>query len=139
MCSVYIYILMRGVYGAEWRRVIGCLISIGHFLQKSPIISGSFAKNDLQRIRYHVGLRHPVTRRDLRRRLLTISRFLTIIVLFCKRALLKRLYSAKETYHFKEPTNHSHPIHVVNMYTYMPLLYICNLYTYRVDPCSIAV
>ena len=26
-----------------------------------------------------------------------------------KRALWKRLYSAKETYHFKEPTNRSHP------------------------------
>jgi len=34
--------------GTEWRRVIGCLIFIGHFLQKNPTISGSLAKNDLQ-------------------------------------------------------------------------------------------
>ena len=40
----------------------------------------------------------------------TISRLLKIIGLFCKRALQKRLYSAKETYDFKEPTNRSHPI-----------------------------
>ena len=29
-----------------WRQQIGCLIFIGHILQKSPIISGCFAKND---------------------------------------------------------------------------------------------
>ena len=39
-----------------------------------------------------------------------ISTLLKIIDLFCKRALQKRLYSAKETYNFKEPTNRSHPI-----------------------------
>ena len=40
----------------------------------------------------------------------TISRLLKMIGLFCKRALEKRRYSAKETYNFKEPTNRSHPI-----------------------------
>jgi len=40
----------------------------------------------------------------------SISRLLKMIGLFCKRALLKRRYSAKETYHFKEPTHRSHPI-----------------------------
>jgi len=39
------------------------------------------------------------------------------IGLFCKRALQKRRYSAKETYDFIEPTDRSHPI--VCMYTYM--------------------
>jgi len=39
----------------------------------------------------------------------TISRLPKIAGLFCKRALQKRKYSAKETYHFKEPTVCSHP------------------------------
>ena len=40
----------------------------------------------------------------------TISRLLKMTGLFCKRTLKKRLYSVKETYNFKEPTNRSHPI-----------------------------
>ena len=40
----------------------------------------------------------------------TTSRLLKMIGLFCKRALLKKRYSAKETYHFKTPTHRSHPI-----------------------------
>jgi len=31
-----------------WHRVIKCHFSMGHFPQKSPIIRGSLAKNDLQ-------------------------------------------------------------------------------------------
>jgi len=40
----------------------------------------------------------------------SIDWLLKIIDLFCKRALWKRLYSAKETCNLKEPTNRSHPI-----------------------------
>jgi len=39
---------VEGVQGTGWLRVIGCLVFIGHIPQKSPVISCSFAKNDLQ-------------------------------------------------------------------------------------------
>ena len=49
-------------------------------------------------------------REDGRFGVVTNSRLPKNIGLFCKRALEKRLYSAKETYIFKEPTNRSPPI-----------------------------
>ena len=33
-----------------------------------------------------------------------------IVGLFCKRDLLKRRHSTRDTYNCKEPTNHSHPV-----------------------------
>jgi len=39
-----------------------------------------------------------------------VSRIDKMIGLFCKRALQKSQYSAKETYNFIDPTNRSHPI-----------------------------
>ena len=45
-----------------------------------------------------------------------MSRLLKIIGLFCKRALSKRLYSAKQTYDFHEPTTYSHPILIHELY-----------------------
>ena len=40
----------------------------------------------------------------------TISRLLKIIGLFANEPYKRDLYSGKETYNFKEPTNCSHPI-----------------------------
>ena len=55
-----------------------------------------------------------------------MSRILKIVGLFCKRSLSNRLYSAKETYNFKEPTNRSHPI-CKYTYTFCTHLQICSL------------
>ena len=63
----------------------------------------------------------------------SVSRIDQIICLFCKRALQKRQYSAKETYNSIDPTNRIHPIettrHTTLHYTYISVL-VSVLYTY---------
>ena len=60
----------------------------------------------------------------------SISRLLKMIGLFYKRALQKRLYSAKET-NFKEPTNRSHPVAPYEVALICRLLKIIGLFCKR--------
>jgi len=46
LVSAYVCIYM--IIGTGLRRVIECHIFVGYFPQKSPIVSGSFAKNNVQ-------------------------------------------------------------------------------------------
>jgi len=69
----------------------------------------------------------------------TIGRLLKITGLFCKRALQKRLYSAKETYNFKEPTSRSHPIlsvAVVLVEQFVDYIPHCNTLQHTASHCS---
>jgi len=59
-----------------------------------------------------------------------VSRIDKMIGLFCKRALSKRRYSAKETYHLIEPIDRSHPIATLCMCMCMCLCPCVCMYVY---------
>ena len=57
-----------------------------------------------------------------------------IIGLFCKRAPQKRLYSAKETYNFIDPTHRSHPI--ISKYLSKAYFVVASINTYHAYLCA---
>jgi len=88
---------------------------IGLFYRISSLLWGSCAKTRAQ-IHAHC-FRYGVA---------ITSRLLKIMGLFCKRALWKRRYSVKETYHCKEPTNRSHPIRTGELWSLSKEKCFCN-------------
>jgi len=55
--------------------------------------------------------------------------------LFCKRALLKRRYSAKETYNLIDPTNQSHPI--CHLFGWVMSLVSMSYVTFLTESCRV--
>jgi len=117
----------RGRESTGWRRPIGCLVIAGHFPQKSPIISGSVAKNDLQ-LKASMGLRHPVPLSWLHTYCMqwmwerdntlqhtathcqhTAGVPLSWLHTYCRQWMCN---TSKETYNLIDPTKHSHPIRI---------------------------
>jgi len=58
----------------------------------------------------------------------TMSRLFTIMDLFCKRALYKRLYSAKNTWNLIDPTNCSRPIFLFTLTNRPRTRWMCGIH-----------
>jgi len=63
-CKVIVYYIFYTHRHKAWRKPIGYLIFICQFPQKNPIISGSFAKHDLQ-LQVFYGSAPPCTEREM--------------------------------------------------------------------------
>ena len=77
--------------------------------------------------------------KDIRYGVAWVSRIDKIIGLFCKGALLKRRYSAKETYNFIEPADCSHPISILFESVFYSIWVKCLFYLSSCSKTSVVV
>jgi len=85
-------------------RPIGCHFFIGHFPQKSPTISGSFAENEVQLIRHHMYTRDTGWQKPIG--------CLKLQVIFRKRAIYYGALLRKITYEDKASYGSSPPCNI---------------------------
>ena len=124
ICVTWLNHVCHMTHSYVWRGSFACVTWLNHicdmthsYVHHDPLICATWLIHMCHMTHAHVWLMSRHSRRNGMPPtqwhtcgVATTSRLLEITGPFCKTALQKRLYSAKETYNFKKPTNRSHPI-----------------------------
>ena len=100
-----------------WRRSMGCLIVTGHFPQNSPVINGSFAKNDLQLKAFYVS--SPPCIKPI---MYTSKQYIRKCTQICKHTSIHK-YVKTNIYKYAQKCKHKHTEISTQIYT--------NMYVYK--------